>query len=376
MAKPIPTIKRRALRIDQDPKHPLLLFSLTGEDLIKIAEISRISRDDAGKLIGYQRPEVKKHIQDIVEYLDSGDVIFPNAIILALSSTSKFTSSRGPEVDDGCAVAGTVEIPVPTGSDQKPAWIVDGQQRTLALCKSRKSKLPIPICAFIADDVPIQKDQFFRVNTTRPLPRGLITELLPEVSSNLPARLASKQIPSAIVEWLATNPESPFCGLIRRASMKAEDVAKTCIADSSLIKAIEESIGTPTGCLYPYRNVTTNETDFQSIFQVLVTYWTGVRNVFPTAWGKSPEKSRLMHGAGIRSMGRLMDRIMPNIRSRGKKGIQEVEKELALIATDCRWTQGNWESMNGMAWNEVQNVPKHIQLLSWVVINLYLQAKK
>lgn len=33
---------------------------------MKIAEISRVSRDDAGKLIGYQRPEVKKHIQDIV----------------------------------------------------------------------------------------------------------------------------------------------------------------------------------------------------------------------------------------------------------------------------------------------------------------------
>ncbi len=376
MAKSFLALKRRALRIEQDAKHPLILFSLTGEDLIKIAEISRISRDDAGKLIGYQRPEVKKHIQDIIEYLDSGDVIFPNAIILALSSRSKFTSSRGPEVDDGCAVAGTLEIPVPSSEGQKPAWIVDGQQRTLALCKSRKSKLPIPVCAFIADDLPIQKDQFFRINTTRPLPRGLITELLPEVSSNLPARLASKQIPSAIVEWLATTQESPFFGIIRRASMKPEDTAKACIADASLIKSIEESICSPTGCLYPYRNVTTNETDFQGIFQLLVTYWTAVRNIFPNAWGKSPEKSRLMHGAGIRSMGRLMDKIMPNIRSRGKKGVQEVEKELALIASNCHWTQGNWESINGMAWNEVQNVPKHIHLLSWVIINLYLQAKK
>jgi DGQHR domain-containing protein len=263
MASPNKTIKRRALKIEQDPKHPLIVFSLTGDDLFKIAEISRISRDDAGKLIGYQRPEVKKHIQDIVDYLDSGDVLFPNAIILALSSRAKFTSSRGPEVDDGCAIAGTVEIPLPQGDEPKPAWIVDGQQRTIALCKSRKNKLGVPVCAFIADDVPIQKDQFFRINTTRPLPRGLISELLPEVSTNLPSRLASKQIPAAIVEWLATEANSPFFRLIRRSSMKPEDASKAPITDSSLMKAIEESISSPNGCLYPFRNVTTNETDFE-----------------------------------------------------------------------------------------------------------------
>ena len=158
--------------------------------------------------------------------------------------------------------------------------------------------------------------------------------------------------------------------------MKPEDASKAPITDSSLMKAIEESISSPNGCLYPFRNVTTNETDFEGIFQVLTTYWTAVKNVFPNAWGKPPEKSRLMHGAGIRSMGRLMDKIMPSIRYRGKKGIQEVEKELALISSDCRWTSGNWDAMNGMPWNDVQNVPKHIQMLSWVIINMYLQAKK
>ena len=35
-----------------------------------------------------------------------------------------------------------------------------------------------------------------------------------------------------------------------------------------------------------------------------------MRDTFPDAWGKPAEQSRLMHGAGIRAMGRLMDRIM------------------------------------------------------------------
>lgn len=138
MASSPTMLRRRALKIEQDPKHPLIVFSLTGPDLMKIAEISRVSRDDAGKLIGYQRPAVKKHIQDIVNYLNSDGILFPNSIILAMSSRAKFTSSRGPEVDDGCAVAGTIDIPLPSEGEVKPAWIVDGQQRTLALLKCNK----------------------------------------------------------------------------------------------------------------------------------------------------------------------------------------------------------------------------------------------
>src|SRR4051794_23137614 len=45
-------LRRRALQIKQNDSCPLYLFSLTGEDLLAIAEISRISRNDAGTLIG------------------------------------------------------------------------------------------------------------------------------------------------------------------------------------------------------------------------------------------------------------------------------------------------------------------------------------
>src|SRR5258708_30302976 len=92
-------VRRRALWLHQDRKHPLYLFSLTGEELLAIADISRNSRDDPAKLIGYQRPEVKRHIQDIIDYLNGDNIIFPNSIILALSSAARFTSRRRPGVD-------------------------------------------------------------------------------------------------------------------------------------------------------------------------------------------------------------------------------------------------------------------------------------
>ncbi len=368
-------IRRRALRIEQDPSHPLFMFSLTADDLQQIADVSRISRDDVGKVIGYQRSEVRKHVQDIIDYLNSSQVLFPNSIILALSSRVKFTKSRGPEVDDGCAASGTIEIPIPQNGDAKPAWIVDGQQRTLALCKSTRRPFAVPINAFIADEVAMQRDQFLRVNNTRPLPRGLIAELLPEVTTNLPARMAARRVPAAICDWLNLDPQSPFHRLIRRASMKGEESSQAVIADTSIIKMLEESLTSPSGCLYPYRNVATGETDFEAICQLLATYWAAVKATFPEAWGKPPEKSRLMHGAGIRAVGRLMDKIMPSTKARGSKGIEVANKELMLIAPMCRWTSGNWEAMNGLAWNDLQNVPRHIQMLSWVLIHAYLDAK-
>src|SRR5947209_2280683 len=67
-------LSRRALRLRQDESHPLYVFSLTGEELLAIAAISRVSRNDARKLIGYQRPEVKRHVQDIVSYLNGDKV--------------------------------------------------------------------------------------------------------------------------------------------------------------------------------------------------------------------------------------------------------------------------------------------------------------
>ena len=97
MPKPPRIIRRRALRVEQCKGHPLYLFCLTGDEILSLADISRVSRDDAGTLIGYQRAEVKRHVQDIVDYLNSDQVLFPNSIILAVSSRMRFISGRGPQ---------------------------------------------------------------------------------------------------------------------------------------------------------------------------------------------------------------------------------------------------------------------------------------
>lgn len=366
-------LKKRALCLQQGSGHALYQFSVTGDELALIADVSRISRDDAGKLIGYQRPEVKQHVLDIVSYLESDQPIFPNSLILALSSRVKFVRSRGPNTDDGFAIAGTLHVPIGPG-DKRPAWIVDGQQRALALSKSKRRDFAVPINAFVADEVSIQRDQFLRVNNTKPLPRGLITELLPEVSSPLPARLATRKLPAALCEQLNLDPTSPFRGLIRRNSASPGERKKAVITDTSIIKMLEESLNSPSGCLFPYRNIATGETDMDGLWSVIVVYWRAVQLTFPNAWGKHPTQSRLMHGAGIRAMGRLMDRIMANINPRRANAISLAQRELKKVAPICRWTKGTWTDLNDTRWNEIENTTRDIKHLSSVLIRSYSEA--
>ncbi|WP_027944764.1 DGQHR domain-containing protein DpdB [Amycolatopsis taiwanensis] len=365
-------LKRRALRIEQVPELTLYLFTLKAHEILQIADISRVSRDEAGKLIGYQRPEVRSHVNEIVDYLNGPNALFPNPIILALSSAARFTSSRGPNTTDGLARGGDIEIPLPTGDRPKPAWIVDGQQRALALTQATNKGFPVPITAFIADSVSLQRDQFFRINNTKPLPRGLVTELLPEVDTRLPPRLSIKKLPSELCNLLNQNKESPFHGLIRRASSGSKASRSAVVTDTSIIKMLEESLST--GCLFVYRNLTSGEIDSDGLWTALIVYWSAVRDTFPDAWSKPPAKSRLMHGAGIQAMGRLMDRILTTIDPTAADAPAAVRTELARVAPYCHWTSGVWPEL-GMKWNDIQNLSRHTQQLSSFLIRTYAQSR-
>jgi DGQHR domain-containing protein len=367
-------LKRRALRVTQTSDMPLYLLSLTAREIGQIADISRVSRDDAGDLIGYQRPEVRKHVQEITDYLDSDQVLFPNPIIIALPSTVSFTCSRGPGNDDSCAVAGTLKIPFSNGNRHKPGWIVDGQQRALALARSRRQDFPVPVNAFVADSIELQRDQFLRINNTRPLPRGLVTELLPEIDTPLPPRLSLRQTPAALCDLLNRNIDSPFCGLIRRPSGSKEPRSKAVITDTIIIQMLQESLTTPSGCLFPFRNPSNGETDFAGLWKTLLMYWTAVRDTFPDAWGKPPTQSRLMHGTGIRAMGRLMDRLMAAIDPGHADAATQIRADLALLAPSCRWTSGRWEELD-LRWNQVENLPRHTHELSSFLIRTHMQAR-
>lgn len=368
------TIERRALRFRQSPDCLLYIFSLTAAQILQIADISRVSRDQSGDLIGYQRPEVRQHIQEITDYLDGDEVIFPNPIIIALPTSVKFKNGRGIGVDGDHGDQGRILIPVPPEDSPKVGWIVDGQQRALALARAKRQDLAVPVNAFVTDSIDIQRDQFLRINNTRPLPRGLVTELLPTISSPLPPRLAVRKAPSELCDLLNRDEASPFYGLIKRSSTSTAQRKQTTITDTSIVKMLDDSLNQPSGCLFPFRNISTGETDFAGIWQLLLTYWNAVKETFPDAWGKPPAQSRLMHGAGLRAMGRLMDRLMATVDVRQKAAADQVLKDLSLIAPYCHWTSGTWDELD-MRWNDIQNLGRDMNKLSNYLMRVYLREK-
>ena len=367
-------IKRRATRLEQTSACAIYQFALTGEELLAVADVSRISRDETGKLLGYQRPEVKRHVQDIVDYLNGEVVIFPHAVIVAFSSRVRFKGSRGPGSQDGLSTAGTLVIPIAKPGEAKPGWIVDGQQRALALSKSRRQNLPIPVCAFVTDDVEVQREQFLRINNSKPLPKGLVTELLPEVSTPISASTSANRLPSALVNSLNLDKASPFYGLIKRTSSSAKDRSQAVITDGPFIKVLRESLVSPGGCLFLYRDIARNEADIEKIWRTVLAYWTAVKQTFPEAWGKPPQESRLMHSVGLCAMGRLMDRIMPMVNLNSANAVGVVQDELELIKPFCHWTAGRWPSLD-LEWNEVENVSRHMRALSNFLVRTYIERR-
>jgi DGQHR domain-containing protein len=362
--------------VKQPSETQLLLFTLTADQLQRISSVSRLSRNEQGKLEGYQRSIAEEHVRNIAEYLGTTGALMPNAVIVALSTVVRFEERRGPGNDDGAAIAGRLTIPVPLPGEPPPAWIVDGQQRMTALSRLADRAFPVPVAGFVTDSIELQRDQFIRVNSVKPLDKGLVTELLPEVVVPLSPRLSATKVPSALVDLLNSADDSPFKGLIRRPSTASQGRHITPIQDTSLVAAIQESLSATSGCLFPHRNLASGHTDHEAIWWYLVTFWSAAREAFPEAWGKPPSDSRLMHGCGIRAMGRLMDRMMASAVPFSDTHAERVRAEMAAIAPHCHWTEGAWPELNGLEWNELQNTPRHIRMLSNVLIRTYLQIRQ
>jgi DGQHR domain-containing protein len=350
-----------AIEVTQAPKRTLYTFAVDGKMVHRFATISRVARSEGGELTGYQRPEVLSHIDEIRAYLESERPMIPNAIVLAFDSRVRFEpATKGSS--SAYSRAGELVIPVDdeVPSEQRPAFVVDGQQRLAAIRDAEIESFPICASAFITDDVSVQTEQFILVNSTKPLPKGLIYELLPSTDASLPSLLNKRKLPARILTILNTEVNSPLKGLIQTATNPGG-----IIKDNSILKMLENSLAE--GLLYRLRvNSGTDELGLEPLLGALYSFWRAVASVFGDAWGLPPKRSRLMHGAGIVSLGLLMDAIGERYRSKGEVTEAMFRKDLLPLKAVCRWVDGYWDFGPGQQrkWNEIQNTSKDVQLLA------------
>ena len=135
------------------------------------------------------------------------------------------------------------------------------------------------------------------------------------------------------------------------------------IQDNSVLKMLEHSLSD--GALYRFRSAD-GSGDIEAMLRLLKAYWSAVALVFKDAWALPPNRSRLVHGAGIVSMGFIMDAIAD--RHHGTENLQmdEFLIDLQGMAGFCRWTNGFWDFGGNVTrkWNEIQNTTKDIRLLA------------
>jgi DGQHR domain-containing protein len=356
-----------ALAIRQPGGRTLYSFAVDGKRLSTFAAVSRLQRDDGHALVGYQRPESADHIRTIRKYLESDDALLPNALVVAFDSRVRFEAAGEPDAS-GTQV-GRLVIPVDEDQDEheKPGWIVDGQQRSAAIRDAQVDAFPVYVTAFVTDSDVEQRSQFILVNSTKPLPKGLIHELLPATpAGDLPLALLKKRYPAYLLDRLNYDPDSPMLRRIRTPT-----TAEGTIKDNSVLRMLGMSI--EDGALYDWFDPETGAGDSEAMLTLLKRYWSAVVQVFPNAWDASPRRSRLVHGVGIVALGCLMDEISYELRGADIPEARQFEEHVRLVARDCAWTSGTWSLSpdDQRRWNELQNTPRDIKALSDHLVRRY-----
>jgi len=349
-----------AIEVCQGPGRFLYSFAIDGKAIPSFATISRIRRN-GNAVEGYQRPEVLSHILEIRNYLEGDSPMIPNAIIIAFDSRVKFEAAEIRTTACSYARSGTlvIEVDDTLTDDCKPGFVVDGQQRLAAIRDANIEGFPICVTAFITNDIHQQTEQFILVNSTKPLPKGLIYELLPNTQAPLPTLLQRRRFPAYLLDRLNRDKGSPLQNLIQTPT-----TPDGVIKDNSILRMLENSLSD--GVLYRFRGSDVNDPNVDAMLETLRTFWGAVAEVFKEAWALSAKRSRLMHGAGIVSMGFVMDAIAERYRSKGVPARSDFAVDLDPLKSVCRWTDGYWDFGPGYQrkWNEIQNTSKDIQMLA------------
>lgn len=356
-------LKVPALKVLQGSKE-IYCFAVDGKRLHDFAAVSRIRRDGKKKLQGYQRPEVLSHISAIRRYLESDGAMLPNALVLAFDERVTFqAAARSGDVD--YSIPGELIIPIDESlaDEDKPAWLVDGQQRSAAIRDADLDSFPVAAVGFIAAEQDEQRSQFILVNSTKPLPKGLVYELLPETTGKLPRSYARRQLAAKLMVLLNMG-DGPFGGRISSPTSPTGN-----IKDNSVLKMLEHSIYE--GALYQYRNPENGTGDEERMLAHLLAFWTPVASIFRNAWNKPPKESRLTHGVGIQAMGFVMDELTAEVPV-DEVDWDHVRSVLRGLEEHVAWTSGKWTFVDGQErnWNSLQNTSNDVRMLS-----NYLQAR-
>ena len=330
-------------------------FIAKASEIGRIARIERAGRSGDGALTGFQRPQIASHIREIRDYLEKPNAILPNAIVVAFIGQAWLEPAASPE-----ARLRQLVIDVSSGA---PGWIVDGQQRFTALSELRGRDFEVLVSGFLCETEEELQKQFILINNTRPLPKALVYELLPQVG-DLPPRMSSRSQAALLTEALNYRSGSALKGII-----KQQTNPKGVIRDTVLQRLIMNSLSDGALRLYAGDDALLLDRGVRLISE----FWHAVQAVFAADWdGKTPKNSRLIHGTGIIALGYVMDYLNGVT---GAETREDFARGLRLLKGKTAWSEGEWEfGAERRRWNGLQNVPADVRQLSLYLLQIIKNA--
>jgi DGQHR domain-containing protein len=324
----------KGLRVKQNPKAQVIMLAANPKDVLSFADIERVSRDSDGTLKGFQRHQIAPHIKDIRAYLSREDAVLPNAVIVAFVDGIK-----------------DVEIAFEEG---KPGFVVDGQQRLSALQGVEREDFEVFVSVLVCESYNDLRQQFVLINNTRPLPKALIYELLPDVDG-LPDRFTARRFAARVAERLNHDQDSSLFGEIRQHTNPSGMLSDTAIHKLIMNSASDGAI----------RSLIQFEDREDRAVYLVNQFFQAVKEVYAGEWhGLSPRHSRLRHGAGLVAMGFVMDYLFS--AGGGATEKDEFIPGVKALVPYTAWTSGQWQFADDdiRPWNGIQNTPIDIDALT------------
>jgi DGQHR domain-containing protein len=337
------------VRAKQSSNHEVISIAARASEVLRFSRIDRAGRTTAGALTGFQRPQIASHIHEIRDYLQTEDAVLPNPIVVAFVGNVKIETLEGQMVK---VTISTNDAEVP------PGFAVDGQQRLTALSGLPDKEFQLFVSILVCRDLEELRRQFVLINSTRPLPKALIYELLPGVKG-LPKRLTSRSFAATMTERLNFDYDSSLRGMIYQHTNPTG-----FIRDTSLQKVIMQSMSDGAMREYP------PDQQFGLGYYLVSRFFDAVKTVFADDWtDHTPKTSRLVHGAGIVAMGFVMETLAAR---HGAATVEEFSAGLQVLKGRTAWTSGYWQfsETERVPWNAIENTPRQIMTLAQHLVGI------
>jgi hypothetical protein len=135
-------------------RYPYFLGAADPKELLKVSEAPSFAEDTPHQSIAsevlepptkhWQRPIMEENVEKIARNFDQPGELMPNPVLLAVHPDQRIEVVEQMSGSGAPTGLWQIKIAIPTGGNEKPLWIIDGQHRIKGMARTNVVKSPLP----------------------------------------------------------------------------------------------------------------------------------------------------------------------------------------------------------------------------------------